>query len=159
MLTPQEAQAINALILADPALSSQPQTSDGAYAIAVALDTPTEAGYKPITVGSAMLWAAGGPRVRIQAASTDSQQPEAIRASCQVFLDLIVSGSESLIHTEETAIESMFDGWLTAGVITQAEHDAVYGQPNGLAAAVLSRSMVAIGRDVSYQDVLQARAS
>lgn len=157
MLTPTEAAAINALILADPALSSEPQTSDGAYAIAVALNTPSEAGYKPISVGSAMLWAAGGPRVRIQATSTDSQQPEAIRASCQVFLDLIVSGSESLIHTEETAIETMFDGWLAAGVITQAERDAVYGQPNGLAAAVLSRSVVAIGRDVSYQDVLQAR--
>ena len=76
MLTPQEAQAINALIVADPALSSQPQTSDGAYAIAVALNTPSKAGYKPITVGAAMLWAAGGPRVRIQAASTGSQRPE-----------------------------------------------------------------------------------
>lgn len=159
MLTPQEAQAINALIVADPALSSQPQTSDGAYAIAVALNTPSVPGYKPISVGSAMLWAAGGPRVRIQAAATDSQMPEAINASCQVFLDLIVSGPESLIHTEESAIESMFAGWLAAGVITQAERDAVYGQPSGLAAAVLSRSVVAIGRDVSYQDVMQARAS
>lgn len=158
MLTPTEAAAINAQILADPALSSQPQTSDGAYAIAVALNTPSEAGYKPISVGSAMLWAAGGPRVRIQAAATDSQMPEAINASCQVFLDLIVSGPESLIHTEETAIESMFDGWLSAGVITQAEHDAIYGS-SGLAAALLSRSFVAIGRDVSWQDVMQARAS
>lgn len=158
MLTPQEAQAINALIVADPALSSQPSTSDGAFEIAQALNTPSEAGFKAISVGSAMLWAAGGPRVRIQAASTDTQKPEAIQASCQVFLDLIVSGSESLIHTEESAIETMFDGWLAAGVITQAEHDGVYGA-TGLAAAILSRSVVAIGRDVNYQDVLQARAS
>ena len=158
MLTTQEAQAINALIVADPALSSQPQTSDGAYAIAVALNTPSEAGYKPITVGSAMLWAAGGPRVRIQAAATDSQQPEAVQASCQVFLDLIVSGSEALIHTEEQAILQAFSGWVVTGVITQAEYDAIYGA-SGLAAAILSRSVVAIGRDVSYQDVLQARAS
>lgn len=158
MLTPQEAQAINALIVADPALSSQPQTSDGAYAIAVALDTPSEAGYKAITVASAMLWAAGGPRVRIQAAATDSQQPEAVQASCQVFLDLIVSGSEALIHTEEQAILQAFSGWVVTGVITQAEYDAIYGA-SGLAAALLSRSVVAIGRDVSYQDVMQARAS
>ncbi len=39
-----------------------------------------------------------------------------------------------------------------------AYHDAVYGT-SGLAAAILSRSVVAIGRDVSYQDVMQARAS
>jgi hypothetical protein len=158
MLTTQEAQAINALIVADPALSSQPQTSDGAYAIAAALNTPSEAGYKPITVGAAMLWAAGGPRVRIQAAATDSQQPEAVQASCQVFLDLIVSGSEALIHTEEQAILQAFSGWVVTGVITQAEYDAIYGA-SGLAAALLSRSVVAIGRDVSYQDVMQARAS
>ena len=158
MLTPQEAQAINALIVADPALSSQPQTSDGAFAIAQALNTPSEAGYKPITVGAAMLWAAGGPRVRIQAAANDSQQPEAVQASCQVFLDLIVSGSEALIHTEEQAILQAFSGWVVTGVITQAEYDAVYGT-SGLAAAILSRSVVAIGRDVSYQDVMQARAS
>jgi hypothetical protein len=158
MLTTQEAQAINALIVADPALSSQPQTSDGAYAIAVALNTPSEAGYKPITVGSAMLWAAGGPRVRIQAAAADSQLPEAVQASFQVFLDLIVSGSEALIHTEEQAILQAFSGWVVTGVITQAEYDAIYGA-SGLAAAILSRSVVAIGRDVSYQDVLQARAS
>jgi hypothetical protein len=158
MLTTQEAQAINALIVADPALSSQPQTSDGAYAIAVALNTPSEAAYKPITVGAAMLWAAGGPRVRIQAAATDSQQPEAVQASCQVFLDLIVSGSEALIHTEEQAILQAFSGWVVTSVITQAEYDAIYGT-SGLAAAILSRSVVAIGRDVSYQDVMQARAS
>jgi hypothetical protein len=105
-----------------------------------------------------MLWAAGGPRVRIQAAATDSQQPEAVQASCQVFLDLIVSGSEALIHTEEQAILQAFSGWVVTGVITQAEYDAIYGA-SGLAAALLSRSVVAIGRDVSYQDVMQARAS
>ncbi len=117
-----------------------------------------QAGYKPITVGAAMLWAAGGPRVRIQAAATDSQQPEAVQASCQVFLDLIVSGSEALIHTEEQAILQAFSGWVVTSVITQAEYDAIYGT-SGLAAALLSRSVVAIGRDVSYQDVMQARAS
>ena len=158
-MTPQEAQLIHDAIEADPALSAQPQTSDGAFAIAEALNTPTEAGFKPITVASAMLWAAGGPRVRIQQATSDTQKPEAIRASCQVFLDLIVSGSDALIHTEQSAIKTSFDGWLQSSIITQAEHDAVYGQPNGLAAALLSRSVVAIGRDVSYQDVMQARAS
>jgi hypothetical protein len=51
-----------------------------------------------------------------------------------------------------------FSGWVVTGVITQAEYDAVYGT-SGLAAALLSRSVVAIGRGVSYQDVMQARAS
>lgn len=157
MLTPQEAQAINAAIVADPALASEPQTPDGAYAISVALNTPSEAGFQPVSVGSAMLWAAGGPRVRIQAAATDAQQPEAVKASCQVFLDLIVGGPEALLHTEEPAIQQSFSGWVVTGVITQAEYDAVYGA-NGIAAALLSRSVVAIDRNVTYQDVLQARA-
>jgi hypothetical protein len=155
-MTPQEAQLIHDAIEADPALSAQPQTSDGAFAIAQALNTPTEAGFKPITVASAMLWAAGGPRIRIQDTVTNTQKPEAIRASCQVFLDLIVSGSDALIHTEQPAIKASFDGWLQGAVITQAEYNAVYGA-SGIAKAVLSRSFVLIGRDVSWQEVVEAR--
>ena len=158
-LTPQQYATLGAYIAATPALDSIPNTPDGSYEIAQILNTPTNPGYQAITTGAAMLWAAEGPRVRIGHASADQNQPEAIRASCQVFLDLIMGGTSSLLHTEEAEIKALFDGWLAAGVITQAEHDAVYGQPNGLAAAVLSRSVVAIGRDVSYQDVMQARAS
>lgn len=155
-MTPQEAQAIRDAIDADPSLSSQPQTPDGAFAIAEALNTPSEPGFKAITVASAMLWAASGPRVRIGIAAVDSQQPEPIRASCQVFLDLIVSGTESFVHTEEAPIRAMFDGWLSASIITQSEHDAVYGA-GGLAEAILSRSEVLIKRSVTYQEVQSSR--
>lgn len=156
-MTPQEAQAIRDAIDADPSLSSQPQTPDGAFAIAEALNTPSEPGFKPITVASAMLWAASGPRVRIGNAASDSQQPEPIRASCQVFLDLIVSGSDALVHTEDAPIKAMFDSWLAASVITQAEHDAVYGS-GGLAKTLLARSQLLIGRAVGWQEVADARA-
>jgi hypothetical protein len=156
-MTPQEAQIIRDAIDADPSLSSQPQTPDGAFAIAEALNSPTEPGFKAITVASAMLWAASGPRVRIAAASTNLSEPEGIRASCQVFLDLIVSGSDALVHTEEGPIRAMFDSWLAASVITQAEHDAVYGT-GGLAETLLPKSVVLIGRTVGWQDVVEARA-
>ena len=156
-MTPQEAQAIRDAIDADPSLSSQPNTPDGAFAIAEALNIPTEPGFKPITVASAMLWAASGPRVRIGTASTNANETEVTRASCQVFLDLIVSGSDALVHTEEPQIRAMFDGWLSASVITQTEHDAVYGT-GGLAETLLPKSVVLIGRTVSWQDVVEARA-
>ena len=70
-----------------------------------------------------------------------------------------VAAARQELSEAEGVLQECLQAHAKARPLTQAEHDAVYGQPNGLAAAVLSRSVVAIGRDVSYQDVLQARAS
>ncbi len=100
-MTPAQYATLGAYIAATPALDSIPNTPDGAYEIAQILNTPSNPGYQAITTGAAMLWAAEGPRVRIGHASVDQQQPEAIRDSCQVFLDLIMGGTSSMLHTEE----------------------------------------------------------
>lgn len=156
-MTPEQYATLGAYIAATPALDSIPNTPDGAFEIAGILNTPTNPGYQAITTGSAMLWAAEGPRVRIGHASADTQQPEAVRASCQVFLDLIMGGTSSLLHTEQAEIKALFDGWVTANVITQAENDQVYKQPNGLACALIPQSVELVGQTVSWQDVYQAR--
>lgn len=156
-LTPSQYATLGAYIAATPALNSIPNTPDGAYEIAEILNTPTVPGYQAITTGSAMLWAAEGPRVRIGQASIDPQQHESIRASCQVFLDLIMGGTGSLLHTEELEILALFDGWVLANVITQAEHDKVYKQPNGLACTLIPQSVELVEQTVTWQDVYQAR--
>lgn len=156
-LTPQQYATLGAYIAATPALDSIPNTPDGSYEIAQILNTPSNPGYQAITTGAAMLWAAEGPRVRIGQASVDQQQPEAIRASCQVFLDLIMGGTSSSLHTEEAEIKGLFDGWLAASVITQAEYDKVYKQPDGIACTIIPQSVELVGQTVSWQDVYQSR--
>lgn len=156
-LTPAQYVILGDYIAATPALNSIPNTPDGAYEIATILNTPSNPGYQAITTGTAMLWAAEGPRVRIGQASVDTQQPEQIRASCQVFLDLIMGGSGSLLHTEEAAIQALFDGWLTVGIITQQEYNEVYSQPNGLACALIPQSVELVDQTVAWEDVYTAR--
>jgi hypothetical protein len=156
-MTPAQLQTLHDYIVATPVLNSIPNTPDGNYSIATILNTPSNPGWKAISVGSAMLWAAEGPRVRIGQAAVDSQQPEAVRASCQTFLDLIVSGPESLVHTEESEIKALFDSWLAASIITQAEHNQIYGV-NGLAATLIPQSIELVGQTVTYIDVQEARS-
>lgn len=156
-LNPVQLQELHDYIVATPALDSISNTPDGNYEIAEIMNTPSNPGYKAITVGSAMLWAAEGPRVRIGEASVDTQQPEAIRASCQVFIDLIMGGTSSLLHTEESEIKALFDGWLAASIITQAEHDQIYGI-NGLATTLIPQSVEMFDQTITYIDVQEARA-
>jgi hypothetical protein len=156
-LTPAQYVILGDYIAATPALNSIPNTPDGAYEIATVLNTPSNPGYQSITAGTAMLWAAEGPRVRIGQASVDQQQPESIRASCQVFIDLISGGSTSMLRTEEAPIQALFEGWLTVGIITQQEYDAVYGQPNGLACTLIAQSVELVGQIVAWEDVYTAR--
>ena len=156
-LTPAQLQVLHDYIVATPVLNSIPNTPDGNYKIAEILNTPSNPGWKAISVGSAMLWAAEGPRVRIGSAANDPQQPEAVRASCQTFLDLIVSGTDSLVHTEDPEIKALFDSWLSASIITLAEHNQIYGV-NGLAATLIPQSIELVGQTVNYIDVQEARA-
>ena len=156
-LTPQQYTTLGDYITATPALNSIPNTPDGSFEIAKILNVPSNPGYKEITTGAAMLWAAEGPRVRIGQASVDQQKSEAVRASCQIFLDLIMGGTNSVLHTEESEIKALFDGWLASSIITQAEHDRVYQQPNGIACALIPQSVELVGQTVTWQDVYQAR--
>lgn len=157
-LTPEQYVILGDYIAATPALNNIPNTPDGNYEIAEILNTPSNPGYKAITTGTAMVWAANGPRVRIGQAANNPQEPEPIRASCQVFLDLIMGGTSSNLGTDEPEIQSIFDGWLAAGVITQAEYDDVYGQPNGVACALIPQSVELVDQTVTYIDVQEARA-
>lgn len=156
-LTPEQYVILGDYIAATPALNSIPNTLTGADEIANILNTPSVPGYQPITTGTAMVWAAGGPRVRIGQASIDQQQPESIRASCQIFLDLIMGGTSSMIDTNESEIQDIFDSWVVASVITQAEYDQVYLQPNGLACTLIPQSIELVGQTVTYQEVYDAR--
>lgn len=156
-MTPAQYVILGDYIAATPALNSIPNTPDGAYQIADILNVPSNLGYKPITTGTAMVWAANGPRVRIGQAANNPQEPEQIRASCQVFLDLIMGGTGSNLGTDEPEIQAIFDGWLTGGVITQAEYDNVYKQPDGIACALIPQSVELVDQTVTWQDVYQAR--
>ena len=62
-----------------------------------------------------------------------------------------------MLHTEEAEINALLDGWLAASVITQAEYDRVYKQPDGIACALIPQSVVLVGQTVTWQDVYQAR--
>jgi len=155
-LTPEQYVILGDYIAATPALNNIPNTPEGAYQIAEILNTPSNPGWKAISVGSAMLWAANGPRVRIGQAANNPQEPEEVRASCQIFLDLIVSGTESLLHTEEPGIKDLFDDWLAASVITQAEYAQVYSA-NGLAMTLIPQSIELVDQTVDWQEVYDSR--
>ena len=156
-LTSTQYAQLLAYINSDSQLSSIANTPDGSYDIADIMNTPSIPGYLPISVGSAMLWAAEGPRIRIEQASTNMEIPEVIRASCKIFLDLISGGTGSLLHTEDLNIKALFDAWVLAGIITQAEHDKVYLHPKGLACGFIAKSVELLNQTVTWQDVYQSR--
>lgn len=79
---------------------------------------------KAIRSSTAQAWAAAGPYAAIVDASNNATNP--CRASCLMLRDTLVSGVD--IHLELPDVQSMFSAWVSAGVITQAQHDALYAK-------------------------------
>lgn len=76
----------------------------------------------PTNIG--MAWAAAGPYARIVDAANTANHP--CRASCLVVMDTFKC--QMPINMEYPTIQAMFTGWVTAGVITQAEKDDLVNQ-------------------------------
>lgn len=87
--------------------------------VAALLNAQTETMVKAIRTTTAQAWAATGPYAAIVDASANASHP--CRASCLVLRDSFASGVD--IHMERSDVQSMFNAWVTASLITQAQHD------------------------------------
>lgn len=76
---------------------------------------------KPITSARALTWAASGPMAIIVDASANAAHPA--RASCLAFMNAVSAGMD--LGLNEPDVRAAFDGWLTLGVITSAQFDAL----------------------------------
>ena len=146
--------AIKSAIGSDPDLSSYPNDSDSAFQIALLLNAKTETAVKPLRASTVFAWCGRGPYARIVDASLDENHP--CRAACLALRDALRAGMDVHIDLEE--ISGMVDVLVTAGVFTSDERTTLFG----LATKPVSRIEKAMGEnltgDVTYQEVLQARA-
>lgn len=105
----------------------------------------------PLRSTTAKAWAAAGPMAKIEDACLDASHP--CRASCLVIRQSFACGD--LIHLEDSRLQTMLAGWVTAGVATQAAVDELYQ----LAQVAASRADVIGIPSPSARDVLDAWGS
>lgn len=112
----------------------------------------TQTMVKPITAAVALTWAAAGPMSAIVDASNNTSHPA--RASCLAFLHALSSGMGfDMNHSD---VMSQFGGWVTAGVITQAQHDDLVSRSTQPASRAEAIALVDIGGSVTQDDLKQA---
>jgi hypothetical protein len=116
--------------------------------VAEAMNAPTQLMLQAIESDVIMLWSASGPYANIVDAANNSAHP--CRASCLVIKDKMQSGQ--YVHIEIQGIQDIFTSWVAAGVITQAQHDALMS----LAMQPASRCQVLNIPPVNCDDLLKA---
>ncbi|MGO4379693.1 hypothetical protein AB4Z19_15565 [Pseudoduganella sp. RAF19] len=87
--------------------------------VADLLNAQTQSMVKALRTTTAKAWAATGPYAAIVDASNSPNHP--CRASCLVIRDAFMAGD--MIHVELPEMQEMFAGWVTASLITPAQHD------------------------------------
>lgn len=85
-------------------------------------NTSTDTILGPLRTTTAKAWAAEGPMAKIVDTSADTTH--ACRASCLVIRESFACGDP--IHIEDPRLQNMLASWVTYGVATQAEVDALY---------------------------------
>jgi hypothetical protein len=121
-MTPDQLQALCNEVAADPTHKGyQTHLPSSPGLVVDLLNALTETKVKAITTSAAKTWAAAGPYAGIVDASNTAGH--SARASCLVIRDAFASGD--LIHLDDPSLQNLFAAWVTAGVITQAQHDAL----------------------------------
>jgi len=85
------------------------------------INAPTQTMVRPISSAIAMTWAAAGPYAAIVDASNNAASP--CRASCLAILAAFNSGQG--IDLAVPALASIIASWVSAGIITQAQSNAL----------------------------------
>jgi len=119
-MTTSDAQILSLIQTAYPGFNSATRKSVGDTAIAAQISS-TNLIPQSISTDTALEWAATGPMGPIVDASNNSNSP--VRASCLAFIYKIQYGTN--IDMELPSMQAMFTAWVTAGTITQAQHDAL----------------------------------
>lgn len=163
-MTSQQLALLRAYIDATPALASQPQTPDGAYAIAEVLNGPGGTAPRERFVSARTVLAEVGPAGaatldKLQA-FTDGPKPgnpavAPIHAAARWTIRYVMSSDG--IDVGHPRTREMLDAMAQAGIVAQSEADSLKAlalQPQTVAEGLLAPW---VGR-VSYQDIEQARA-
>lgn len=156
--------ALRAHIDATPALASQPMTPDGADAIAEALNATSGTAPRERLVSARTVLAEVGPAGAVildkLQSFTDGPKPgnpsvASVHAAARWTIRYVMSADG--IDVGHPRTRAMLDSMASAGIVTQAEADAIKAlalQPQTVAEALLAPWT---GR-VTYQDVQAARS-
>jgi hypothetical protein len=145
-MTPDQLTALKSELQNDPkAIGYGAMPPSNPMAIVNLINAPTQSMIKQITSAVAMTWAAAGPYAEIVDAANNAQHP--CRSSCLVVQQTFASGQD--IHLEDPKVKSMFDAWVTADLITQAQQDSLMALSN----QIVSRAQVIGLPEVTYKDV------
>ena len=148
-MTPAQQSALRAELTNDPKRRGYGAHLPGDPARVIELlMASTETMLGPLRSTTAKAWAARGPYARIVDASNDTEH--ACRASCLVIRESFACGD--MIHVEEADLQDMLSAWITHGVATQAEVDALYA----LAMQPASRGEVIGVPAPSARDIIDA---
>lgn len=162
MLTTQQLQTIKAAILADPVLAAQPNTPDGAFAIAQALNGPSNPAFT--------VWRTFVPLTDITQNGFTWTLVDALSVGTARIWEWMFDNPDRAINPSKANIrQGIADVWSgTAGKL--AVQATVLGHCKRVATRVEALLATGTGSDaspgtmtfegtISYQDVLDARAS
>lgn len=162
-MTPQQLALLRAHIDSTPALASQPQTPDGAYAIAEALNAPGGTAPRERFVTARTVLAEVGPTGAAALDKLDAFADEpapadpvlaSIHSSARWAMQFVTSDGIDVGHP---TTRSLLDAMAAAAVITQGEADAI--KALALATQTEAEALLAPWRgSVAYQDVEAARS-
>lgn len=114
--------ALKAEITADPvSLGYAAFLPDSPGHVADLLNALTQTMIQDVSAAVGLTWAAAGPYADIVDAANNTASP--VRASCLAVRDGLLAGQSMVLSNPQMA--AMFTDWITAGVITQAQHDAL----------------------------------
>lgn len=146
--------AIKSAIDADTVLSSLPNTAESAFQIAIALNAKTESAIKPLRASTVFAWCGRGPYARIVDASLDENH--SCRSACLALRDALRAGMD--VHIDMDEISGMVDVLVAAGVFTADERTALFGLATKPVSVIEKTMGSNFMGDVTYQEVIQARA-
>jgi len=122
-MTPEQQSALRAELIADPeGRGYAAHLPDDPARVVHLLSEQSTTMVGPLRTTTAKAWAALGPYARIVDVGNSVDHP--CRASCLVIRDSFACGDP--IHLESTDLQDMLAAWVTSGIVTQAEVDALY---------------------------------
>jgi len=120
-MTPEQLTALASEINNDPlALGYKALLTAGEWqAVLPLLNELNYTTLGPVSAATAEAWAAAGPYAAIVANASNSTSP--VQSSC-LAVQVALAGNNQI---NLPGLQPLFSAWVTAGVITQAQHDAL----------------------------------
>lgn len=119
-MTPDQLTTLHVEVVSDPlGLGYSALLPNSPGRVVDLLNAPTQSMLQAISASVAMEWAAAGAYASIVAASNNSASP--VQSSCLVVRDVLAANLP--LNMADPVLQGLFAAWVTAGVITQTQHD------------------------------------